>query len=114
MQIYHNNTFDIAKEENLEKKLLNYGLQFGFNKVEDLHQLLMLIKNGKDIIDKYLDVAIKEKLKYLINSACTFFITMLLILYEKEESLKKIYRLSDESMENVIKLRKELLNKNEN
>ncbi|MBN2837875.1 MAG: hypothetical protein JXM74_03885 [Fusobacteriaceae bacterium] len=114
LQVYHYNTFDIAKEEKMEKKLLNYGLQFGFNKVEDLHQLLMLLKNNEDAINKHLDLAIKEKLRYLINSACTFFITMLLMLYEKEESLKKIYRLSDESMENVINLRKELLKKNEN
>ena len=113
LQVYHYNTFDIAKEEKLEKKLLNYGLQFGFNKVEDLHQILMIIKNNQRVFVDYLDVALKEKLRYLINSACTFFITVLLVLYEKPESLKKIYKLSDESLENVMKIRKELLENNE-
>ena len=113
LQVYHYNTFDIAKEEKLEKKLLNYGLQFGFNKVEDLHQILMIIKNNQRVFVDYLDVALKEKLRYLINSACTFFITVLLVLYEKSESLKKIYKLSDESLENVMKIRKELLENNE-
>ena len=113
LQVFHYNTFDIAKEEKLEKKLLNYALQFGFNKVEDMHTLLVLIKENQEVFAEYLDNSLREKLRYLINSACTFFITVLMILYENPGELKRIYKLSDESLENIMKIRKELLKKNE-
>lgn len=109
LQVYHYNTFDIAKEEKLERKLLKYCLQFGVNKVEDLHALLMLVKEKYSSFVIYLDPALKDKLRYLINSACTFFITALLILYEDFSTIQKIYKLSDESLDSVKKIRKELL-----
>lgn len=113
LQVFHYNTFDIAKEEKLEKKLLNFALQFGLNKVEDMHKLLMLVRDNQKIFEEYLDGFLKEKLRYLINSACTFFITMLMIIYEDLSEIKRIYKLSDESLENIIKIRKELLKGNE-
>lgn len=111
LEVFHYNTFDIAKEEKMEKKLLSYALQFGLNKVEDINQLLIIVKENKEKFNFYLDEALKEKLKYLINSACTFFITLLLILYETPASLKRIYKLSDESLLNIMEIRKELLKK---
>lgn len=113
LQVFHYNTFDIAKEEKLEKKLLGYALQFGLNKVEDIHKLLLLVKNNRKIFEIYLDEPLKGKLRYLINSSCTFFITILMVLYEEEQELKRIYKLSNESLESIIKIRKELLQNNE-
>lgn len=110
LQVFHYNSFDIAKEEKLEKKLLSYSLEFGINKIEDLHKLLTLIRANQNIFYKYLDEVLKEKLRYLINSACTFFITVLMVLYEDLQELKRIYKLSDESINNIIKIRKELIN----
>lgn len=113
LEVFHYNAFDIAKEEKLEKVLLNYALKFDLNKVEDINDILLLIKSNKRIFTEFLDTALKEKLRYLINSACSFFITTLLILFEEPEELKKVYKLSDESLSNIIIIRKELLIKNE-
>jgi pyruvate-formate lyase-activating enzyme len=69
----------------------------------------MISKSLKKVVDEPL----KEKLRYLINSSCTFFITILMVLYEDEQELKRIYKLSNESLESIIKIRKELLQNNE-
>lgn len=36
-----------------------------------------------------------------------------MVLYEQEQELKRIYKLSEESLESIIKIRKELLKTNE-
>lgn len=108
LQVFHYNTFSIAKDEKLEKKLIKYALKFGLNRVERLHALLLLVKKNKRLIDVCLDEVLKKKLRYLINSACTFFITIMLLMYEEKSEIQKIYRLSDESLNNIIFLRKKL------
>lgn len=112
LQVYSYNTFSIAKDEKLEKKLIKYALKFGLNRIEHLNNVLELMIENYELINEYLDETVKKKLRYLINSACTFFITAILLIYEDKEELKKIYKLSDESLDNILKLRKELL-KNE-
>lgn len=109
LNVYHYNTFSIAKDEKLEKKLIKYSLKFGLNRIEHLHKLMTMVMDNQDLLTSYLDETVKKKLRYLINSACTFFITAILIMYEDGEELKKIYRFSDESIENIITLRKEIL-----
>ncbi len=112
LQVYHYNTFSIAKEEKLEKTLIKYSLKFGINRVEHLHQLLKLISDNYELVDSYLDESLRKKLRYLINSACTFFITIMFIIYAEKQELKRVYKLSDESLNNILELRRELI-KNE-
>ncbi len=109
LQVYHYNTFSIAKEEKLERTLIKYALKFGINRIEHLHYLLRTISDNYKLIDSYLDESLRKKLRYLINSACTFFITAMLIVYEEEQELKRVYKLSDESLGNILELRKELI-----
>ena len=108
LHIQHFNTFDVAKEEKLEKKLVQYALKFGLHEVRNIDSLIHCILSNQGTFMTYVDKEMRGKLSYVINSSCTFILNILLILFEEREELKTIYNLSDESLDSILKLREKI------
>lgn len=108
IQIQHYNTFDVAKEENLEKKLVKYALKFGLYEVKHIDILIHCILSNQATFLTYADKEMRSKLSYVINSGCTFILNMLLVLFESRERLKVVYNLSEKSLDSLMLLREKV------
>ncbi len=105
MRLKHFNTFDVAKEEKLEKRVVKYANRFGLNDVKHIDALIHCVLSHQSDYMLYIDSEASRKLSYLINSSCTFILNLLLIIFEDREKLKGIYNLSDESLKSLMKFR---------
>ena len=103
--VFHFNNFEVAKEEQLEKKLIKFSLQFNKNRIIYIEELVNDIYNNLAFIMKTLDEHTLKKINYLVNSSCSFIITFLLLLNDDLYKIKKIYKLEDDSLKNIIKIR---------
>lgn len=108
MHVKHFNTFDVAKEEKLEKKVVKYANKFGLNDVKNIDSLIHCILSHQADFMTYIDGELKRKLSYLINSSCTFILNLLLLAFEERDALKAIYNLSEESLDSIMALREKL------
>lgn len=108
LHIQHFNTFDVAKEEKLEKKLVKYALKFGLHEVKNIDALIHFLLSNQATFLTYIDKEMKKKLSYVVNSSCTFILNLLLILFEDRDKLKVIYNLSEESLDSIMVLREKL------
>ena len=107
--VFHFNNFEVAKEENLEKKLIKFALQFNKNRVIYIEELVNRIYKNTDLILEKLDESTLKKINYLVNSSCSFIITFLLLLNEDILEIQKIYKLTNSSLEKIKDLRKLIL-----
>jgi GTP pyrophosphokinase len=112
--VFHFNNFEVAKEENLEKKLIEFALQFNKNRVIYIEELVNSIYQNIGLILETLDKNTLKKINYLVNSSCSFIITFLLLLHEDISEIQKIYKLTDTSLEKIKDLRKIILLKGSN
>lgn len=108
MQIQHYNTFDVAKEEKLEKKLLKYAIKFGLHEIKHIDMLIHCLLSNQAAFLTYADKEMRSKLSYVVNSGCTFILNMLLVLFESRDRLKVIYNLSEESLDSLMLLREKV------
>ena len=108
MNIQHFNTFDVAKEEKLEKTLLKYTTQFGLHKVDHIDGLIHSILGNQADFLTYVDKEMRGKLAYVVNSSCTFILNLVLVIFEERTNLKKIYNISEESLDSLMILRQKL------
>ncbi|MEI6856574.1 hypothetical protein [Psychrilyobacter sp.] len=104
--VFHFNNFEIAKEENLEKKLIKFALQFNKNRVIYIEELVNRIYKNTDLILESLDENTLKKINYLVNSSCSFIITFLHLFHEEPLKLKELYKLEDSSLEKILNIRK--------
>ena len=104
--VFHFNNFEVAKEENLEKKLIKFALKFNKDRIIFIEELVHCIYKNIDIFLENLDEYTLKKINYLVNSSCSFVITFLLLLNEDILEIQKIYKLTDSSLEKIKDLRK--------
>lgn len=104
--VFHFNNFEVAKEENLEKKLVKFALQFNKNRIVYIEDLVNSIYKNIDLFLENLDENTLKKINYLVNSSCSFIITFLHLLHEEQSRLKEIYKLEDSSLEKILNIRK--------
>ena len=112
--VFHFDNFEVAKEENLEKKLIEFALHFNKNRVIYIEELVNTIYQNIGIILETLDKNTLKKINYLVNSSCSFIITFLLLPNEDISEIQKIYKLTDSSLEKIKDLRKIILLKGSN
>lgn len=103
--VFHFNNFEVAMEEDLEKKLVKFALQFNKNRIIYIEKLVNSIYKNTDIFLKNLDEHTLKKINYLVNSSCSFVITFLHLLHEEPTKLKELYKLEDSSLEKILNIR---------
>lgn len=108
MHIQHFKTFDVAKEEKLERKLVQYANKFGLTEISHIDKLIHCILSNQATFLTYVDSEMREKISYLVNSSCTFVLNLLLMIFEERKNLKSIYNLSEESLDSLMELRNHL------
>ncbi len=110
--VFYFNNFEIAKEEKLEKELMKFLLQFDKNRIIYIEKLVNNIYKNIDMILEIFDEYTLKKISYVVNSSCSFIITFLLLFYEDIEKIKHIYKLDDQNIKNIVKVREKILGEN--
>ena len=108
MHIQHFKTFDVAKEEKLEKKLLQYATKFSLTEVTQIDKLIHCILSNQGVFLTYVDTEMRTKLSYGVNSSCTFILNLLLMVFEERDILGSIYNISESSLDSLMELRDHL------
>ncbi|MBZ4683459.1 MAG: pyrophosphokinae [Fusobacteriaceae bacterium] len=102
-------SFETAKSDNLERKLLHFSLKTNKHFIYDLDNFLTTIESNQNLIIDLLDDEIIKKLTIMINSSCSFLIAFIILIDLEIDRVKKILNLTENQLLKILKLR-EILN----